>query len=183
MRITRSVAELRTLRAELLHARRDLVRARTRAEQLVQSNRDLSSRWASSAHQANELLKMSVAFRRLSEARNEATALWAVKDVAINVIGTENFVVLARDAEDQMLPIAGMGPAFDEAIREAPTLRELGESGDRVVSLHFGGEVVGALVIRRLLDHRPPLSAADEQVLRLLSHFAATAIVAARRTV
>jgi hypothetical protein len=172
---------LRRLQAELTHARRDLVRARTRAEQLVQSIRDRSSRWASSAHQVNELLKMSVAFRRLSEARNEATALWAVKDVAINVVGTENFVLLARDAKDQMLPIAGMGAVFDETVREAPTLAELGESGDRVVSLHFGGEVVGALVIRRLLDHRPPLSLADEQVIRLLSHFAATAIVAARR--
>ncbi len=178
MTAARGGAELRVLRAELLDARRDLVRVRTQAEQLILSNRDLYAQWTSASRQAGELLKMSVALRRLSEAGNAAAAVWAVEDVAINVVGTEDFVLLACDAGAAMYPVAGMGLAFDESLHQAPTLAQLEKSEDRVFPLPFGGNVVGALVIRRLLEHRPPLSVADEQVLALLSHFAATAIVA-----
>lgn len=171
-------AELRLLRAELLHARRDLLRARTQAEQLILSNRDLSSLWVSASRQAGELLKTSVALRRLSEAGDAAAVLWAIEDVAMNVVGSEDFVVLACDTGANLYPVAGMGLAFDESLRQAPTLAQLQESKDHVVPLSFGGNVVGALVIRRLLEHRPPLSSADEPLLSVLSHFAATAIVA-----
>jgi hypothetical protein len=178
MTMLRDGAELRMLRAELLDARRDLVRARTQAEQLILANRDLSSRWATASRQAGELVKMSVALRRLSQAGDAAAAVCAVEDVAVNIVGTEDFVVLAYDAGEKTRPIAGMGLSFDEALHDAPTAAELRESGERVVPLPFGETVVGALVIRRLLEHRPPLSGDDEQLLALLSHFAATAIVA-----
>ena len=178
MTLPREAAELRMLRAELLHARRDLVRARTQTDQLIRSNRDLSSLLATASRQAGELLKMSVALRCLSEAGDAAAAVWAVEDVAMNVVGTEDFVLLACGTGATTYPIAGMGLAFDESRRQAPTLAQLQRSDDHVVPLSFGGNVVGALVIRRMLEHRPPLSAADEQLIALLSHFAATAIVA-----
>ena len=178
----RESGEVRVLRAELLEVHRDLSRARTQAEQLMVSNRDLSSLLASASTQAGELLKVSVASRRLSEAGDPAAALWAVEDVVINVVGTEDFVLLACGRAAKLFPIAGMGAAFDEALGRAPMLAQLQESQDRVVPLWFAGNVVGALVIRRLLEHRGPLTAADEQVLALLSHFAATAIVASCET-
>jgi hypothetical protein len=178
MTVARDGSELRILRSELLSARRDLVRSRTQAEQLILSNRDLSSQWASAARQAGELLKMSVALQRLSEAGDAAAAVWAVQDVAINVIGTEDFVLLAFDAGATTRPVAGMGLAFEKAQQQGLTIAQVQESEGRVVPLTFAGKVVGALVIRRLLEHRPPLSAADDQLLALLSHFAATAVVA-----
>jgi hypothetical protein len=175
---TRDFTEVRILRAELLDAHRDLVRARTQAEQLIVSNHDLSSLLASASRQAGELLKVSVAFRRLSEAVDAAAALWAIEDVAINVVGTEDFVVMACGSSAPMHPIAGMGPVFEEARHRSVTLAQLHQSRDRVIPLRFGGAIVGALVIRRLLEHRPPLDGSDEQVLALLAHFAATTIVA-----
>ena len=178
MKAARVGAELRMLRAELLDARRDLLRARTQAEQLILSNRDLSSLWAAASRQAGELMKMSVALRRLSEAGDAAAAVRAVEDVLVNVVGTEDFVLLARDAGAVTYPIAGMGVALGEALRQAAAVAEPRKPEGHTVPLSFGGKVVGTLVIRRLLEHRPPLSAADEQVLALLAHFAATAIVA-----
>ena len=175
---TRDWAELRILRAELLDAHRELIRARTQAEQLIVSNRDLSSLVASASSQAGELLKVNVAFRRLSEGGDAAASLWAIEDVAINVIGTEDFVLLACGSGSTMHPIAGKGEAFDDALQRAPTLAQLRQSDYRIIPLWFGAKIVGALVIRRLLEHRAPLTEADEQVLALLSHFAATAIVA-----
>jgi hypothetical protein len=169
---------MRVLRAELLDAHRQLVRARTQSEQLMVSNRDLSALLASASSQAGELLKVSVAFKRLSEATDGAAALWAIEDVTINVVGSEDFVLLACGEAPSMHPIAGMGPVFDEALQRRPTLAQLRQSGDIVVPIWFGGSVVGALVIRSLLEHRAPLTGADEQVLALLSHFSATAIVA-----
>jgi hypothetical protein len=175
----RDGAEMRVLRAELLETHRDLVRVRTQAEQLIVSNHDLSSLLASASRQAGELLKVSVAIRRLSDAVDAAGVMWALEDVAINVVGTENFVILACGATSTVMhPIGGMGPAFDEARQRPPSFAQLRQSGDRVIPLYFGGSVVGALVIRRLLDHRTPLTPADEQVLALLAHFGASAIVA-----
>jgi hypothetical protein len=178
MIMSRNHTEMRILRAELLDAHRDLVRARTQAEQLIVSNQDLSSLLDSASRQAGDLLKMSVAFRRLSSTNDAASALWALEDVAINVVGTEDFVVLRSGPTSTMHPIAGMGPAFDEARHRKVTLAQLHQSDDRVLPLYFGGSIVGAVVIREFLEHRGPLNAADEQVLQLLTHFAATAIVA-----
>jgi len=173
--------ELRILRAELLDAHRELVRLRTQLEQLLASNRDLSSLLSSSAQRSGELLKIIVAFRRLLEAHDAAAAMRSIEEILINVIGTEDFVVLLHTEATAapLVPVAGMGPSRDEARQHAPTMPELLQLDGKVVPLYIAEHSVGVVVIASLLPHRDPLNASDDQVLTLLSRFGASAIMAA----
>src|SRR5204863_4410659 len=86
--------ELRILRAELLDAHRELVRLRSQLEQMLASNRDLSSLLSSSAQRTGELVKIIVALRRLLAANDAGAAVRSIEEILINVIGTEDFVLM-----------------------------------------------------------------------------------------
>jgi hypothetical protein len=171
--------ELRILRSELLEAHRELTRLRIQNEQLMCSNRDLSTLLVSTERRSGELLKIIVAFRRLLDAPDSAAALRSIEEILINVIGTEDFVVLLITDAEQMRPVAGMGPSVHRAQQCAPSLKTLYASQARVVPLHIAEHVVGAIVVDQLLPHRDKLNANDDQVLSLLSRFAASAVMAA----
>jgi len=172
-------AELRILRAELLEAHRELARLRVQTEQLMGSNRDLSSLLVGTEKRSGELVKIIVAFRRLLESESAAGALSCIEEILVNVIGTENFVVLLMTNRDTMRPVAGYGNSLRRAHDEAPTLEQLHQTDARVVPLFIADNVVGAVAIHELLPHRDPLNHNDDQVLNLLSRYAATVVMAA----
>ena len=172
-------AELRILRQELLEAHRELNRLRTQNEQLVGSNRDLSSLLATTDKRSGELVKIIVAFRRLLDSEDAASALRCIEEIVINIIGSENFVVLLLDERDLARPVAGFGNALTEAHVQPPLLDELHRSAARLVPLYIADELVGGIAIAELLPHRDSLSHNDDQVLNLLSRYAASVIMAA----
>ena len=80
----------------------------------MSSNRDLSTLLVTTERRSGELVKIIVAFRRLLESGDSAAALRSIEEILINVIGTEDFVVLSggRRAPETTSPrISG-----DEAI-------------------------------------------------------------------
>ena len=172
-------AELRILRQELLEAHRELNRLRTQNEQLVGSNRDLSSLLATTDKRSGELVKIIVAFRRLLDSEDAASALRCIEEIVINIIGSENFVVLLLDERDLARPVAGFGNALTEAHVQPPLLDELHRSAARLVPLYIADELVGGIAIAELLPHRDALNYNDDQVLNLLSRYAASVIMAA----
>ena len=174
-----AVAELRILRSELLEAHRELSRLRIQNEQLMSSNRDLSTLLVTTERRSGELVKIIVAFRRLLESGDSAAALRSIEEILINVIGTEDFVVLLITEADALRVVAGMGPAVENAAELPSTFDGLLAVDARIVPLHIAEHVVGAIVIDQLLPHRDPLNANDDQVLSLLSRFAASAVMAA----
>ena len=174
-----TMTELRILRSELLEAHRELTRLRIQNEQLMASNRDLSTLLVGTERRSGELVKIIVAFRRLLEATDCASALRSIEEILINVIGTEDFVVLLITDSEHMRPVAGMGPSVQRATKAPPSFDALHASNMRVVPLHIAENVVGAIVVDQLLPHRDPLNAHDDQVLTLLSRFAASAVMAA----
>lgn len=172
-------AEVRQLRTELLEAHRELSRVRAQHEQLVAINRDMSSQLMASSQLNGELLRANVAFRRLLESRDSAEALRAIEEILINIIGTEDFVVLLATETPRMRIVAGMGYALELAGQSTPTVEELELASHRVIPMHVDDHLVGAIVIGALLPHRDALGHADEEVLELISAFAATAVMAA----
>jgi GAF domain-containing protein len=177
---TTDLAELR-FRTELLKAHRDLARLRAENEQLVATNRDLSAELTAATQSGGELLRMIVAFRQLVEAGDAEGTLRSVADILINIVGTEDFAVLMITDGPALHAVIGMGPAFEQARRSPTTRSARSTARSRVVPLLIADHVVGAIVIDSLLPHRHGFSAADEQVLGLLSTFAATALVAAQQ--
>ena len=106
-------------------------------------------------------------------------ALRSIEEILINVIGTEDFVILLITDEVTLRAVAGTGPAATRAQDEPPTLDDLHGTHARVIPLYISENVVGAIVIEQLLPQRDPLNASDDQVLSLLSRFGASAVMAA----
>jgi hypothetical protein len=125
-----------------------------------------------------------------------------VQEILVNVVGTEDFVIYAIDPQsDEIVAISGMGPSFVAARRaESPeqlfdVVRagriiigrhhrsalpvEVAADVDALVPLNILERPVGAIVIASLLPHRDALNECDEEVLRMLGAYAATAIIAA----
>jgi transcriptional regulator with GAF, ATPase, and Fis domain len=75
----------------------------------------------------------------------------------------------------------GGDPAVDGALSDGTVRVERGEQSMRaVVPLKVHGSIVGALVILKMLDHKPTLSEDDKELLQLIASHAATALFAAR---
>ena len=172
-------AELRILRQELLEAHRELNRLRTQNEQLVGSNRDLSSLLAATDRRSGELVKIIVAFRRLLDSEDAGSALRCIEEIVINLIGSEDFVVLLVGEREALRPVAGHGDIVAQSHIRVPSLEELHREMYRLVPLYIADVLVGAIAIAELLPHRDSLSHNDEQVLHLLSRYSATVIMAA----
>jgi hypothetical protein len=188
------VARERAAHVAMLEARRDLARLREQNEQLVASNGDLSRLLLAAEQRNGDAIKLIVAARRLMEAASAAEALRSLEEILINVVGTEDFVVLALQG-DALVPIAGMGGAVEHSRQYPPSravimdclahqeavasIRWYGEDVAACIPLRIDSRIVGAIAIANVLPHRGVLDVYDDEVLRLLSKFAAPAILSA----
>jgi hypothetical protein len=188
------VARERNAHVALMEARREAARLREQSEQLVASNSDLSRLLVASEQRNGEAIKVIVALRRLMEAGTAEDALRSLEEILINVVGTEDFVVLAVN-DDILVPIAGIGSAVEHARQHPPSravvleclshhqavasIRWHGEDVAAFVPLRIDSRIVGAIAIGNVLPHRGMINVYDDEVLRLLSKFAASAILTA----
>ena len=99
--------EERIFRDELVLAQREHTRLRLQAEQLIASNRDLSGLLLGAERRTNEMLKLTVAIRRLAEARDTLDGIHILEEILINVVGTEDFAILAV-SPDGIVAVGGM---------------------------------------------------------------------------
>ena len=171
------IGELRSLRGELLEAHRDLNRLRMQCDQVLAANRDLSTQLTAASRSGGELLRTLVAFRQLLEADDAADALRGISDILINIVGTEDFAILAGSSSGPMHVVGGMGPAVSRYRSLEPTIDDIAANTWRIVPMLIREHVVGAIAIDGLLPHRETLTSADEQVLSLLAQHAGTAVV------
>jgi nitrate/nitrite-specific signal transduction histidine kinase len=162
--------------------------------------KELASRLVDSEHQAGRLMNLYVATYQLHSTLDPDEVQQTIAEIAINLLGAERFVLLLRDEEEEACEVAleeGLGDddvlyaggvyrggdAVVDATLEDGVLR-LGPEGDSsvlaAVPLRVQEIIVGALVVLKLLDHKPILRAEDRDLLDLLSAHAASALFAAR---
>ena len=163
--------------------------------------KELASRLVDSEHQGGRLMNLYVATYQLHATLDPAEVQATIAEIAINLLGAEQFVLLLRRDEGEGCEIAliegmydGVTPPYDvetytggdpmvDATLKDGVLR-LGPSGESqalaAVPLRVQNEIVGALVLLKLLDHKPILRAEDRDLLDLLSAHAASAMFAAR---
>lgn len=163
---------------------------------------DLSARLVESENQLGRLMNLYVATYQLHAVPDPAQVRATIADIAINLLGAQQFVLLLRRDEAPEYEVAlregwkepaeqplysgetyaGGDPQVDATLEDG-TLK-LGPFADSpalaVVPLKFQQEVLGVLVLLKLFDHRPPLRADDRELLDLLSAHAASALLAAR---
>ncbi|HUO86376.1 MAG TPA: GAF domain-containing protein [Thermoanaerobaculia bacterium] len=161
--------------------------------------KELATRLVDSEHQAGRLMNLYVATYQLHSTLDPDEVQQTISEIAINLLGAKSFVLLlARDGEAAGCDVAlavgtaedgrwldvyqGGDPTIDATLRDG--LLRLGSEGAEelvaAVPLRVQDKVVGALVVLRLLDHKPILRPEDRDLLDLLSAHAASAIFAAR---
>jgi GAF domain-containing protein len=163
--------------------------------------KELASRLVDSEHQGGRLMNLYVATYQLHATLDPAEVQATIAEIAINLLGAQQFVLLLRREDSDECEIAlvegmrgevdplyagesyGGGDVMVDATLADGLLR-LGPSGESpvlaAVPLRVQNEVVGALVLLKLLDHKPILRAEDRDLLDLLSAHAASALFAAR---
>ncbi|MDY7093595.1 MAG: GAF domain-containing protein [Acidobacteriota bacterium] len=162
---------------------------------------ELSSRLVDSEHHAGRLMNLYVATFQLHATLDPEEVQETIAEIAINLLGAEHFVLLLRKGSGSECEVAlatgehlgsdGLysggrylgGDAMVDATLEDGVLRIGPEKGSRAlaaVPLRVEDEIVGALVLLKLLDHKPVLRAEDRDLLDLLSAHAAIALFAAR---
>lgn len=176
----------------------DLERRLVAAESDV---KELASRLVDSEHQAGRLMNLYVATYQLHSTLEPTEVQETIAEISINLLGAEQFVLLLRKGEGKecevalaegLLPgegglysaasYAGGDKMVDETLEDG-VLRlgpSAGSEALAVVPLRVQEAVVGALVILKLLDHKPILRPEDRDLLDLLSAHAASALFAAR---
>jgi len=147
-------------------------------------------------------MNLYVATYQLHATLDPAEVQATIAEIAINLLGAHQFVLLLRRDEegegyeiallegmyDGVLPIydgetyRGGDPMVDQTLRDG--VLRLGPTGESqalaAVPLRVQNDIVGALVVLKLLDHKPILRAEDRDLLDLLSAHAASAMFAAR---
>lgn len=163
--------------------------------------KELASRLVDSEHQGGRLMNLYVATYQLHATLDPAEVQATIAEIAINLLGAEQFVLLLRRDEGEGCEISliegmydGVTPPYDvetytggdpmvDATLKDGVLR-LGPTAESqalaAVPLRVQNEIVGALVLLKLLDHKPILRAEDRDLLDLLSAHAASAMFAAR---
>ena len=108
-----------------------------------------------------------VACSRLHASPDREDVLAAIHEIVINLIGCEELAVFEKHGE-QLSLISSFG--ID------PTGVDSFENATAVVPLIRDGRETGAIVLFRLLDHKPGLEPIDHELFELLSTHAATAL-------
>ncbi|BCW92396.1 MAG: hypothetical protein KatS3mg007_0290 [Thermoanaerobaculum sp.] len=163
--------------------------------------KELAAQLAASERQISRLMNLYVATYQLHATLTPAEVLQTIAEIAVNLLGAEAFAVLLRRDGGQGFEVAlaqgfaaGEYPLFSgeeylggEAAVDATladgTLRLAPIPNSNVVAvvpLKVQGEIVGALVVLKLLPHKPSLRPEDRELLDLLSAHAASALFAAR---
>ena len=160
---------------------------------------ELTGRLAEVEHQVGRLMTLYVATYQLHATLDPAEVQSTIAEIVLNLIGAEQFVLLLIDDEDKGYEVrlmqgeansrweqteryTGGDPLVDAALldgglrfgptEESPALA--------VVPLRVQDLTMGALVILKLLDHKPAFVKEDHDLLDLLGAHAASAIFASR---
>lgn len=172
------------LEEEIANIRRERVNFSQRQEELERQNANLAS--------------LYVASYGLHESLNFDAVLAVVKEVIVNLFGSEDFGIyrfsppstLALIAhEGEVAPEVGADVTAFEIVREAlrsrsvtfTTVLEEKRVGEplTIVPLQIENVVVGAIVVFNLLPHKSGLEASDYELLEFLSGQAAAALCGA----
>jgi len=163
--------------------------------------KELASRLVESEHQSGRLMSLYVATYQLHATLSPPEVQATIAEIAIDLLGAQQFVLLLRREEGDDCEIAlrqGLGPGgqapfagdsyqggdpmIDATLQDG--LLRLGPTEDSpalaAVPLRVQHEIVGAIVLLKLLDHKPILRPEDRDLLDLLSAHAASALFAAR---
>jgi nitrate/nitrite-specific signal transduction histidine kinase len=193
--LLREVDRLRLENAQMAHKLEFLD---SKFQEVEAENKDFAQRYVEVEEQNESLANLYVASHRLHSTLDSAEVIECIKEILLNMIGSEDFGLFVVDDETGELIRSGYEgetAAGDDKARLA-----LGEGLEGVVAL--GGEpifgeitgegpcacmplkikdrMVGVIAIYSLLSHKRGLSVLDHKLLELLAGHAASALISSK---
>ena len=171
-----------------------------RFQEIEAENKDFAIRYVEVEEQNESLANLYVASYRLHSTLDPAEVVDCIKEILMNMIGTEEFGLYVVDEETNELLLGGYEGeiaerldrgrvAFGEGLEgmvaqtgEPFFTEEAGEFGEvcACIPLKIKERVVGVIAIYKLLSHKSGLSGLDHKLLELLAGHAATALVSSK---
>ncbi|HZS06071.1 MAG TPA: GAF domain-containing protein [Blastocatellia bacterium] len=166
--------------------------------EIEEENKDFAMRFVEVEAQNENLLNLYVASFQLHSTLDQAEVLQCIKEILINLVGTEEFGIYLVDEESSDLLLHGFegelvigrgritcGEGVEGMVAakgEAYYSDGVGTEGEVCVCipLKIKEHVVGVIAIHRLLGHKATLTALDHELLQLLAGQAATALVSSK---
>ena len=179
----------------------DIDQLRNRLAEAKTDLQETTDRMVEVEHQRGRLMGLYVATCELHETLNLEDVKRTVGEIAIDLLGADSFALLIRRGESDGYEVAvsrrtegvadglfagpeytGGDPMVDDALVDGVlrTAAEEGSAALAVVPLTIKGTTMGALVILKLLEHKPSLTSEDRDLLDLLAAHAASALFAAQ---
>src|SRR5882724_1608843 len=190
--------ELERLRIENGHMAQKLEFLDGKFQQVEAENKDFAQRYVQVEEQNESLANLYVASHRLHSTLDSAEVVDCIKEILLNMIGSEDFGLLVIDDETNELIRAGyegetaghpdkaritLGEGLEGIVALAgkPFFSEGdGEDVCACVPLKIKERVVGLITIYSLLSHKRGLSPLDHQLLELLAGHAASALISSK---
>ena len=162
---------------------------------------ELSDRLVETEHQRGRLMNLYVATYQLHATLDLEEVQATIGEIARDLLGADRFVLLLKEAGASHCEVAlqqgldqvsnnlyadgrytGGDLMVDQTLDDGVlrTGEQEGSQALAVVPLTVQGVTVGGIVILKLLDHKPSLTAEDRDLLDLLAAHAASALFAAR---
>jgi GAF domain-containing protein len=170
----------------------------TRIQGLEENLGEMEQLLIRTERQAAQLANLYVATYQLHASLVAEDVRAAVADIAVNLLGAEEFTIWIQDDKGQLerAPESSTGSAapppearyaggdalIDASLRSlAPEFGELADSRT-VAAVPFvaHGAVVGLLAMHRFFGHKKGLSSEDRELLDMMAAHAASAVLAAR---
>jgi nitrate/nitrite-specific signal transduction histidine kinase len=179
-------------RASELHraASDELDMLRSRFDDVAEENARYHDQYQHIETQSSNLANLYVASYQLHSTVDRDVVLQTILEIVINLIGSEEVVIYERNGDAFRLATS-FGVDRSRFGTFVPGNGELGQSlaagqiytGDddfsACVPLKVGEEIIGAILVFRLLEHKPALQAVDHELFDLLAVHAATALYCA----
>lgn len=186
-------AHVEALRRQLMELEQERASLLKRYAEVETENRDYQARYAEIEEEHNNLANLYIASYQLHSSLSFPDVVQVVSEIVINLVGVLRFALYLHDA-----PSKTLHPIFLEGHDAEPKPVLLGEGAigravqDRqrvvaddgteplaVIPLATLEEVVGAIVIDKLLVQKQGFSAVDHELFTLLGAHAATALLSA----
>jgi len=168
-----------------------------RLNEIENENRAFTEQYMAVEEQNSNLANLYVASYRLHETLNREEVLSSIQEIVINLVGSEEFGIYERNLETGevgLISSFGKEAAKHENIRsEHGLINNVLQSGEKFITqqqdnsdsdtnlvacipLMLGENIVGAIAIFQLLQHKPCLQQLDFELFDLLATHAATAL-------
>jgi hypothetical protein len=190
--------ELERLRIENSHMAQKLEFLDGKFQQVEAENKDFAQRYVEVEEQNESLANLYVASHRLHSTLDSLEVVECIKEILLNMIGSEDFGLFVVDDETGALVrsgyegetaggpekaniVPGEGLEGIVVLAGEPFFGDSGAEEPRAcVPLKIKDRVVGLIVIYTLLSHKKGLSVLDHKLLELLAGHAASALISSK---